>query len=132
MLRDRIVCGIADSRLQQHLLAEPKLTLKKAIELARAQETADQGAQQLQRKQPQQSKQLNNLTKPSAPQHGQTTCHRCRGTNHIATECRFKDAVCRKCQKKDTLLELAVVQPGHPNSKLMQGKRLSCRVNNQT
>ena len=100
MLRDRIVCGIADSRLQHRLLAEPELTLEKAIELAQAQETADQGAQQLQQKQSQQSEQLNNLAKSSAPQHGQTTCHRCRGTNHLATECRFKDAVCRKCRKK--------------------------------
>ena len=94
MLRDRIACGIADSRLQYHLLAEPELTLKKAIELAQAQETVDQGAQQLQQKQSQQSEQLNNLAKSSAPQYGQTSCHKCGGTNHLATECRFKDAVC--------------------------------------
>ena len=93
MLRDRIVCGIADGRLQRRLLAEPDLTLKKAIELAQAQETADQGVQQLQQKQPQ-SEQLINLTKSPAPQHGQTTCHRCKGTNHLANECRFKDAIC--------------------------------------
>ena len=48
MLRDRVVCGIADGRLQRRLLAEPELTLKKAFELAQAQETADQGAQHLQ------------------------------------------------------------------------------------
>ena len=52
MLRDRVVCGIADGRLQRRLLAEPELTLKKAVELAQAQETADQGAQHLQQKQP--------------------------------------------------------------------------------
>ena len=102
MLCDHIVCGIhiADSRLQRRLLAEPELTLKKAIELAQAQETVDQGAQQLQQKQSQQSEQLNNLAKSSAPQHGQTTCHRCRETNHLTTECPFKDAVCQKCRKK--------------------------------
>ena len=37
MLRDRLVCGIADSRLQRRLLAEPDLTFKKALELAQAQ-----------------------------------------------------------------------------------------------
>ena len=36
----------------------------------------------------------------SSLQHGQATCHRCRGTNHFATECRFKDAICRKCNKR--------------------------------
>ena len=65
---------------------------KKAIELAQAQETADQGAQQLQQKQPQ-SEQLINLTKSPAPQHGQTTCHRCGGTNHLANECCFQDEI---------------------------------------
>ena len=45
---------------------------------------------------------MNNLTKSlrPAPQHGQTRYHRCRGTNHLATECRFKDGICRKCSKK--------------------------------
>lgn len=48
MLCDRIVCGIADGRLQRCLLMEPDLTLKKALQLAQAQKTAEQGAQQLQ------------------------------------------------------------------------------------
>ena len=51
MLRDRIVCGIANNQLQQRLLAEPDLTFKKALELAQAQESADQGSQQLQQQQ---------------------------------------------------------------------------------
>ena len=118
MLRDRIVCGIADGRLQQRLLAEPDLTLKKAVELAQAQEMADQGAQHLQQKQPQ-SGQLNKLmTKlQSSPQHGQTTCHRCRRTNHFAIACRFKDAICRKCNKEDTLLKPVLVQHRHPGNR---------------
>ena len=54
MLRDRVVYGIADGHLQRRLLVEPKIIFfKKAIKLAQAQETADQGAQQLQQKQPQ-------------------------------------------------------------------------------
>ena len=60
MLRDRIVCGISDARLQRRLLAEPELTLKRALELAQAQESAEQGAQQLQQQQPT-SEQLNKL-----------------------------------------------------------------------
>ena len=48
MLRDRLVCGIGDSRIQKRLLAEPNLTLDKALELALAQESAEQNAAQLQ------------------------------------------------------------------------------------
>ena len=40
MLRDRIVCGINDVRIQRRLLAEPGLSLAKALELALALETA--------------------------------------------------------------------------------------------
>ena len=36
MLRDRLVCGIRDIRIQRRLLAEPKLTLKRALDLALA------------------------------------------------------------------------------------------------
>lgn len=41
MLRDRLVCGINDDSIQKRLLAEPNLTYKRAVELARGLETAD-------------------------------------------------------------------------------------------
>ena len=49
MLRDRIVCGISDSTFQkqQLLLAQPKLTFQKALELARGLETAAQNVKEL-------------------------------------------------------------------------------------
>ena len=36
MLRDRLVCGVRDIRVQRWLLAEPKLTLKRVLDLALA------------------------------------------------------------------------------------------------
>ena len=48
MLRDRIVCGIQDQRTQRRLLAESKLTLKKAFEIAQAAESADTQVKELQ------------------------------------------------------------------------------------
>ena len=48
MLRDRLVCGINDSRLQRRLLTEPGLTFQKALELARAFESAEKNARDLQ------------------------------------------------------------------------------------
>ena len=40
MLRDRLVCGINKPKIQKRLLAEPKLTLTSAFDLAQALETA--------------------------------------------------------------------------------------------
>ena len=48
MLRDRLVCGIHDIRIQRCLLAEPNLTFKKALELAIALETVDRDTKDLQ------------------------------------------------------------------------------------
>eukprot|EP00731_Ephydatia_muelleri_P017267 Em0010g365a len=47
MLKDRLVCGIKDTRVQRWLLAEPKLTFAKALEIAQAAELAEKGARML-------------------------------------------------------------------------------------
>ena len=41
MLRDRLACATANEKIQKRLLSEPKLTLKRALELALAIEMAD-------------------------------------------------------------------------------------------
>ncbi|KAJ7994080.1 hypothetical protein DPEC_G00262220 [Dallia pectoralis] len=48
MLRDRLVCGIADDRIQRRLLAEPELTFEKALKVALAMETASRYVRDLQ------------------------------------------------------------------------------------
>jgi len=53
MLRDRLVCGISDGRLQRRLLADPTLNFKKALEMAQAVEMVEQAAKDLQHKQQQ-------------------------------------------------------------------------------
>ena len=40
MLCDILVCGIENSRIQRRLLAEPNLTLDKAVEISLAMESA--------------------------------------------------------------------------------------------
>ena len=49
MLRHRFVCGVHDIRIQRRLLAEPKLTLKRALDLALAIEAADKDALEIQK-----------------------------------------------------------------------------------
>ena len=47
MLCERLICGINNDRMQHCLLAESKLSFKKAYELAQALETADHDAKEL-------------------------------------------------------------------------------------
>ena len=97
MLRDRLVCGIEDPKIQRRLLAEPDLTFDKAFELALASESADKNAKDLQAtKSPQPS--LNRMqTKPQVK-----PCY-CCGGNHKATDCPHKSSDCHKCGKKGHL-----------------------------
>ena len=44
MLRDRLVCGINDERIQRRLLSEAELTFDKALSIATAVETANKNA----------------------------------------------------------------------------------------
>ncbi len=106
MLRDRLVCGCRDKRLQYKLLADTRLTYEKAIQMAKSDETAERGTKDLaggtthklyanpRRAQP-----------PKTPQvpfqsHAQSQpCTRC-GATHSPATCRFKSAMCNYCRKQ--------------------------------
>ena len=95
---------------KKRLLAEPNLTLDKALELALAQESAEQNAAQLQTPS-QTTTQVNKLRdhpnpKASNGKRSFGTCHRCGG-KHMQKNCPFKEAECHKCKKKGTWLEYA-------------------------
>eukprot|EP00731_Ephydatia_muelleri_P004047 Em0002g223a len=64
MLRDRLVCGIKDTRVQRRLLAEPKLTFAKALEIAQAAELAEKGARMLQPQLVTESASVNKIVQP--------------------------------------------------------------------
>lgn len=108
MLRDRLVCGIANNSIQRRLLAEPDLTLKKALELARAMETADKDVKDLQG-----PKSLGIATEVHAVTHKragsassvETPCHRC-GRKHSPHDCRHKSTVCHSCKKRGHLARM--------------------------
>ena len=95
MLRDRLVCGVEDPRIQRRLLAESDLTFDKAFDLAVASESADKNAKDLQSTlQPTAINSVNSRTVLM-----QKPCYRC-GDKHKPVDCRFKTAECRKCGKK--------------------------------
>ena len=80
MLRDRIVCGINEDRIQQRLLSESKLTLEKALEITQYMEVAAKTLQasqvQPEREQPAQPPQVHKVS-PGGQGRGTTTCYRC-------------------------------------------------------
>ena len=102
MLRDRLVCGIRDAKVQRRLLAEPDLKFKKALELAQAAEAAERDTEELQGNQASNmhvlantkgktyTKEINNNGKP---------CNSC-GESHSPDNCRFRNAICHYCHKR--------------------------------
>ena len=67
MLRDRLVCGIADKGLQRWLLAESELTFKKGLQLAQTQETSEEGSKQIQQQHIPATPTMNKVGKTSRP-----------------------------------------------------------------
>ena len=104
MLRDRLVSGINNERIQRRLLSEVDLSFKKAYEIALSMETTAQHMADLQS-----THSTSNTTSASVkkvsfsqtprPKSENKECYRC-GKNHNLAKCRFKDAMCHYCKKK--------------------------------
>ena len=117
MLRDRLVCGINNPRIQKLLLTESsdKLTFKRAQELAESAEAAEKSihdvtsttgnphinvlSQRL-RKAPHNPKRQDQPL-PTV----RNSCYRCGGKHHH-TRCQFKDATCHYCHNKGHLIRV--------------------------
>ena len=128
MLRDRLVCGIADKRVQNRYLRYSKLTYADALSMALAAETAvkdsrklhsngdDDGAtpfevtheeeptvQQINQDKTPRSRfprrRLPTPQKGSPTGHEEPQCHRCGG-KHNPTRCRFRDYDCHYTVKR--------------------------------
>lgn len=100
MLRDRLVCGINDERIQRRLLGEPTLTFARALELSQAQESASRYARDLQQKSPAESVHVIRSGKEAESSESEAgLCYRCKG-RHAASDCCFKRAECNNCGKK--------------------------------
>ena len=104
MLRDRLVCGINNKKIQRRLLAERELTLKKAEEIALGEELAAKHVVDIQSDTaPSSVNQVDardkNGIKDAKDHRPDSECYRC-GEKHEASVCRFKDAQCFKCGRR--------------------------------
>ena len=114
-LRDRPLFGMRSQGAQQRLLAEPDLTLDKALEIALAIEAAEKNMHQLNNSEltvqqvsaPKPSKSGGSHTagtlSPRVIRRGQPIqqqlCFRCGNPKHKANKCRHKDMVCHSSHK---------------------------------
>ena len=101
MLRDRLVCGISDDRIQRRLLAKREFSFEKVVEIATATEMALKNLIDLGGKMHNDDNKVNKVDDEAKSPNLQSKreCYRCGG-NHDPSGCKFKDDVCYKCQKK--------------------------------
>ena len=92
MLRDRLVCGVQDIRIQRRLLAEPKLTLQRALDLALAIEAAEKDASEIQKGDSQEGATPLNKNDTKDGKGSEINCYRC-GCEHYPKSCHFKDVM---------------------------------------
>ncbi len=101
MIRDRLVCGINDIAIQKRLLAEPKLTYKKAVEVAHSLERADKNIQLLKQPRRAESMAAADEVHRIPGRRGTQNCYRCGNAGHIAPKCKVsQDIVCNTCGRK--------------------------------
>ena len=101
MLRDRVVCGINEAAIQRRLLAKPRLTLQKAMELALGMESAAQNSKELQQSAPKRELEgsLPKVHQVATDKKPERACFRCGKPGHQAAKCKFKGAKCHHCGK---------------------------------
>ena len=100
-LRDRLVCGLCNNSIQKRLLSEANLTFAKAVEMAQGLEAAERNARKLQGHEEtpvNRVSQKGEIAATSKPL--EKACYRCGGTGHTPNNCKFRNATCRRCQKK--------------------------------
>ncbi|KAK4886738.1 hypothetical protein RN001_003009 [Aquatica leii] len=111
LIRDRLVLGCVDKRVQERLLREPDLQLKKALDYCRASEESRRQAEQIQgsnsteicevRRQKTKTAGINGDKKKYQSSDKSKKCKNC-GLNHInEVKCPAQGKFCLRCKKRN-------------------------------
>ena len=122
-LRDRLVCGIIDTKAQRYLLTKKNLTFETACEYAIASESAERDSKQFQDGGEPSLVKVNKVSAARGQSNSQSngrgtsdkkkgtassgkdkpgssfSCWRCGSSSHTPESCGFKKAKCFKCKK---------------------------------
>ena len=107
-LRDKFVCGLHRQSIRKRLLAERKLTLRGAIEIAQSLEEAETQSSLISSfsKHDMKSEDFTNrlFQRQQLPRNSPLRrCYRCNAADHLANTCRFKQSICNNCNIKGHL-----------------------------
>ncbi|XP_058827953.1 uncharacterized protein K02A2.6-like [Topomyia yanbarensis] len=95
-LRNQLVFGLRSKRIRSRLIEEKNLTYEKAKDIAISMEASGEGAEALEKK-------LHevNFTERKSNRRNYSTkyCYRCGSETHLASVCKYKEAVCSFCKK---------------------------------
>ncbi|XP_056089857.1 uncharacterized protein LOC130069774 [Rhinichthys klamathensis goyatoka] len=124
MLRDRLVCGINDDRIQRRLLAEADLTFEKALKVAQAMETANKDVRDLQAKRSETSMSMRvHKTSVKQDESQSRACYRCGSLQHLANECRFVSEKCHQCGKQGHIMKVCKSKSSSRDTNFQGGER---------
>lgn len=114
-LRDRFVCGLNNSKIQNKLLNTNDLTFVKACQIAQSMEMAEKNTQEFRPTSASDYSQgaVNKLRTVNNEQ----SCYRCGAGSHAAPKCRFKSAKCFKCGKTGHISSVCQSKDGESNTK---------------
>ena len=132
-LRDRLVCGIKDNRIQRRLLSESDLTLQRAIEICIGVEVAEKNMVTLeeQTKMPEIHLMKKEEGRGGYREYGnkfnnhKEKCIVCGRSGHDKKECRFRNAKCFLCGKVGHLKTVCKGGVSKETHAVSQGKRIS-------
>ncbi|XP_062575345.1 uncharacterized protein K02A2.6-like [Saccostrea cucullata] len=127
-LRDRLVCGLSSLATQRKLLAEDKLELKRAVDIAISMELAENEARK--------------LKADAQDAHGHETvhkvsvvkskpCYRCGKTNHTPDKCFYKNSKCHTCQEMGHIHKMCSKKKSVQHKKQKKKSKLNFVTENQ-
>lgn len=110
------MCGLSSESIQRKLLTETAFTYQKAVDIAMSMEAVSRESQHLSN-----SMKVNAMSLSSAS--SREKCYRCGKSNHIESECFYKEQQCHNCGRRGHISRMCRIKKmGDKGPKTVKGK----------